>query len=60
MLRRPRPRPRGLAPPRSIRPRSARAPLGGQTRSARAQHRLLKINKKLTERIEEIAGEKKE
>ena len=34
MLRRPRPRPRGLATSRSIRPRSARAPLGDQTRSA--------------------------
>ena len=34
MLRRPQPRPRGFSPPRSIRPRSARAPLGEKTRSA--------------------------
>ena len=34
MLRCPRPRPRGFLPPRSIRPRCARAPLGEKTRSA--------------------------
>ena len=42
MLRCPRPRPRGLAAPRSIRPRCARAPLGGQMRSA-PRNKLLKL-----------------